>query len=88
LLKSAKELPQSELSLRLRGDWQEILGGDVTKLFDAKQQRATDDVATLEAQIADLKQLVALLQAQLADTREQKDKLQSRAERVSLVLPC
>jgi predicted nucleic acid-binding Zn-ribbon protein len=64
------------------------LGGDVTKLLDAKQQHATADVATLEAQIADLKQLVALLQGQLAETREQKDKLESRAERVSLALPC
>ena len=60
----------------------------MTKLFDAKQQHATEEVATLEAQVADLKQLVALLQAQLADTRQQKDKLESRAERVSLVLPC
>jgi len=49
---------------------------------------AADKVAALEAQIADLKQLVALLQAQIADVREQKDKWQGRAERISLVLPC
>jgi prefoldin subunit 5 len=46
------------------------------------------DVAALEAQIADLKQLVAVLQAQLAAMREEKDKLQSRAERISLTSPC
>ena len=63
-------------------------GWDVTKLLDAKQQHATDEVAALEAQIADLKQLVALLQAQIVDIREQKDKWQSRAERISLVSPC
>jgi len=46
------------------------------------------DVAALEAQITDLKRLVAVLQAQLADMREEKDKWQSRAERMSLVSPC
>jgi uncharacterized protein HemX len=55
-----------------------------TELLDAIRQRATQ-VASLEAQIADLKQLVALLQSQLADIRDQKDKWQSRAERISLV---
>jgi hypothetical protein len=45
-------------------------------------------VAALEAQIADLKRVVALLQAQITDIREQKDKWQSRAERISLVSPC
>jgi hypothetical protein len=51
----------------------------VTELVDTKQ---TDD---LEAQIVDLKKLVALRQVELADMRDQKDKWQSRAERVSLV---
>jgi predicted nucleic acid-binding Zn-ribbon protein len=59
-------------------------GGIVTRLRDATQQNATDEVAALEAQIADLKRLVAVLQTQLADAREQKDRWQSRAERVSL----
>ena len=55
-----------------------------TELLDTTQQSATE-VAALEAQIADLKQLVALLQSQLTDIRDQKDKWQSRAERISLV---
>jgi hypothetical protein len=42
----------------------------------------------LEEQIADLKQVVALMRAELADMREQRDKWQSRAERVSLTAPC
>jgi predicted nucleic acid-binding Zn-ribbon protein len=60
----------------------------MTELLDTTRQRATDEVAALEAQIADLRQLVALLQSQLADVRDQKDKWQSRAERMSLVSPC
>jgi len=60
-------------------------GGYVTELLDTTRQRATDDVAALETQIADLKQLVAVLQSQLAVMRDQKDKWQSRAERISLV---
>jgi hypothetical protein len=59
----------------------------MTKL-DATRQYAPGDTAILEAQIADLKQGVALLQAQLADMREQRDRWQSRAERISLVLLC
>jgi hypothetical protein len=43
------------------------------------------DVAALEAQIADLKQVVVRLQAQLADMRDEKDRWQSQAGRVSLV---
>jgi predicted nucleic acid-binding Zn-ribbon protein len=58
-----------------------------TELLDTTRQNTTE-VAALEAQIADLKQLVALLQAQIVDIREQKDKWQSRAERISLVSPC
>ena len=54
---------------------------------DIAQEHAPE-VAALETEIADLKQLVALLQAQIADIREQKDKWQSRAERISLVSPC
>jgi len=64
------------------------VGHYVTELLDTTRQRATDEVAALEAQIADLKQLVTLLQSQLADVRDQKDKWQSRAERMSLVSPC
>ena len=64
------------------------MGHYVTELLDTTRQRATDEVAALEAQIADLKQLVTLLQSQLADVRDQKDKWQSRAERMSLVSPC
>ena len=55
-----------------------------TELLDTTRQHATE-VAALEAQIADLQQLVALLQCQLADIRDQKDRWQSRAERISLV---
>ena len=64
------------------------MGHYVTELLDTTRPRATDEVAALEAQIADLKQLVTLLQSQLADVRDQKDKWQSRAERMSLVSPC
>ena len=56
----------------------------LTELLDTTRQHAIE-VAALEAQIADLKRLVALLQSQLADIRDQKDKWQSRAERISLV---
>jgi hypothetical protein len=55
--------------------------------MDTTQQDASE-LAALEAQIADLKQLVALLKSQLADIRKQKDNWQSRAERISLVSPC
>jgi molecular chaperone GrpE (heat shock protein) len=71
-----------ELSLRGQVDW----GWEtVTKLSDAPEQ---EDVATLQAQIADLKRTVARLQAELAHMREQRDKWQSKAERVSIVAPC
>ena len=56
----------------------------LTELLDTIRQHATE-VAALEAQIADLKHLVALLQSQLTDIRDQKDKWQSRAERISLI---
>jgi hypothetical protein len=46
------------------------------------------DSVALEEQSADLKQVVALMRAELADMREQRDKWQSRAERVSLTAPC
>ena len=49
-----------------------------TERSDTTQQNAPE-VAALEAQIADLKQLVALLQAQISDIREQKDKWQKRS---------
>jgi hypothetical protein len=57
-------------------------------MFDKQQQYARDDIPALEAQIEHLKQAIVLLQAQLADMREQKNKWQSRAERVSLVAAC
>jgi molecular chaperone GrpE (heat shock protein) len=60
-------------------------GWDVTKPSDSTGRPVPGDVAALEAQIADLKQIVARLQAQLADIREQKDRWQSQADRVSLV---
>ena len=54
-------------------------------MLEKPQQYAQGDVAALEAQVEQLKQAIVLLQAQLADMREQKDKWQRRAERVSLV---
>jgi FtsZ-binding cell division protein ZapB len=45
-------------------------------------------MAALEAQIEHLKEAIALLQTQLADVREQRDRWQSRAERVSLFAAC
>jgi hypothetical protein len=50
--------------------------------------KGLSDTAALEKQIADLKQVVALLRAELAEMREQRDKWQSRGERVSLTTPC
>jgi phage shock protein A len=50
--------------------------------------KGLSDIVALEEQIADLKQVVALMRAELADMREQRDKWQSRAERVSLTAPC
>ena len=58
-----------------------------TELLDTSRQNAPV-VAALEAQIAELKQFVALLQVQIADMRDEKDKWQSRTERISLVSPC
>jgi predicted nucleic acid-binding Zn-ribbon protein len=57
-------------------------------MFDTQQQYARDDVAALEAQIEQLKQAIVLLQAQLADMRQQRDRWQSRAERITLVSVC
>ena len=50
--------------------------------------KGLSDTVALEEQIADLQQVVALMRAELADMREQRDKWQSRAERVSLTGPC
>ena len=60
-------------------------GGHLTERLDP---RALSNSVTLEAQIADMKQVVALLRAELEGMREQRDKWQSRAERVSLTAPC
>jgi len=62
-----------------------FVGWGMTERVDPKR---LSDAAALEAQIADLKQVIALLRAELADMREQRDKSQSRAERVSLTSPC
>jgi phage shock protein A len=62
--------------------------GNVTKLLNAWQESAPAEVARLEAQVADLKAALTHLQGELADMREQRDRWQSRAERVSLVSPC
>jgi hypothetical protein len=60
------------------------LGGG-KEVLDTPQPDARDDVAALEAQIEQLKQVIVLLQDQLADMREQRDRWQSGAERISLV---
>jgi hypothetical protein len=52
------------------------------------QNHAQDYAAELEAHIEDLKQVIVSLRIQLADMREQRDKWQSRAERVSVTAPC
>jgi hypothetical protein len=62
-----------------------LLGGRMTERVNPK---GLSDSVALEEQIADLKQVVALMRAELADMREQRDKWQSRAERVSLTAPC
>lgn len=59
--------------------------GGMYEMLEKPQQYAQGDVAALETQVEQLKQAIVLLQAQLADMREQKDKWQCRAERVSLV---
>ena len=50
----------------------------------ASRDYLPDYAANLEAQNEDLKRVIASLRTQLADMREQRDKWQSRAERVSL----
>ena len=50
-----------------------------------EQQQNSHDVSVLEAQIEHLKQAIMLLQAQLAEMRSERDKWQSRAERITLV---
>jgi phage shock protein A len=62
-----------------------LWGGRMTERVNPK---GLSDIVALEEQIADLKQVVALMRAELADMREQRDKWQSRAERVSLTAPC
>ena len=62
-----------------------LWGGRMTERVNPK---GLSDTVALEEQIADLKQVVALMRAELADMREQRDKWQSRAERVSLTAPC
>jgi cell division protein FtsB len=57
-------------------------------MHQQQQQYSQDDVAALEAQNVQLKAAIVLLQAQLADMRQQRDKWQSRAERISLVAAC
>jgi hypothetical protein len=70
---------------RSEGGWDVIADGERKKMFDTPQQYARDDVAALEAQIEELKQAIVLLQAQLGEMRKQRDRWQSRAERISLV---
>jgi predicted nucleic acid-binding Zn-ribbon protein len=57
-------------------------------MVQKQQQYSHDDMAALEAQIEHPKEAIALLQTQLADMREQRDRWQSRAERVSIVAAC
>jgi FtsZ-binding cell division protein ZapB len=54
-------------------------------MLEKQEQCARDEIAALNAQIEQLKQAILMLQGQLADMRGQRDKWQSRAERVSLV---
>jgi prefoldin subunit 5 len=49
-----------------------------------EQHYSRDDLAVLEAQIEQLKHAIMLLQAQLAEMRSERDKWQSRAERITL----
>ena len=65
-----------------------VTSGGVHEMIQKQQQYSHDDVAALEAQIEQLKEAIVLLQTQLADMREQRDRWQSRAERVSLVAAC
>ena len=60
-------------------------GGRMTERVNPK---GLSNSMTLEEEIAGLKQVIALLRADLADMREQRDKWQSRADRVSLTAPC
>ena len=50
----------------------------------ATQQHSSGDATSLDAEVEDLKQVVALLRDQLSDLRQERDKWQSRAERISL----
>jgi predicted nucleic acid-binding Zn-ribbon protein len=57
-------------------------------MIQKHQDSSREDMAALEAQIEQLREAIVLLQTQLADMREQRDRWQSRAERVSLVAAC
>jgi uncharacterized small protein (DUF1192 family) len=56
------------------------------------QLHAADDarrrVDALEAEIAALKETVARLRAELVDARQERDRWQRGAERISLAAPC
>jgi uncharacterized small protein (DUF1192 family) len=49
---------------------------------------ARRDVDALEAEIAALKETVARLRAELVDARQERDRWQRGAERISLAAPC
>jgi hypothetical protein len=49
---------------------------------------ARHQVDALEAEITALKETVARLRAELADVRQERDRWQRGAERISLAAPC
>jgi FtsZ-binding cell division protein ZapB len=56
------------------------------QLYAAEDARRHVDA--LEVEIAALKETVARLRAELADARQERDRWQRGAERISLAAPC
>ena len=77
-------MPVRSKDLRMSRNHQHLSHKDMTKLLDGTYEYMPDDIANLEAQIADQKQVIISLRAQLADMHDQMDRWQSRADRISL----
>jgi hypothetical protein len=91
-LKTAHSIKLKGLKFVIRTEWNDrtiaMIGAHLAPAGASSTQQYAPDLATLEAQIEGLKQVVTTIRSQLADMRAQRDKWQSRAERISLNAPC